>query len=303
MRRALALAIEQDEGRTAAVLHNNLAIGAWQYEGPRAALAACREGIEFCERRGITEQALGISALSTTFLAETGEAERALAEAEPLAERLQAAGSISFTEPRSLQLRLLAERGAHEQAAAADELVTAARESGEPQDYALTFAAGAGLLLAHGRAQQATALLVELEQVVGTRGDPYYACSLPELVRTAHALGQPELAARLVDGVRPVTPLFENALSASQAQLAEAAGDHVRAAVLYAEAATRWQEFGNVPERAHALLGQGRCLIAIGQPEANTPLGEARELFTSMGYGPALTETDALLEETAARSA
>ena len=31
----------------------------WQYEGPRAALAACREGIDFCERRGIAEFALG----------------------------------------------------------------------------------------------------------------------------------------------------------------------------------------------------------------------------------------------------
>ena len=59
MRRALALAIEQGQGRAAAVLHNNLALASWQYEGPQAALDACREGIDFCERRGITEFALG----------------------------------------------------------------------------------------------------------------------------------------------------------------------------------------------------------------------------------------------------
>jgi len=58
----------------------------------------------------------------------------ALAEAGPVAERLQAAGDTVLTEPRSVQVRVLAERGAHEQAPAADELVaTAARETGEPQ--------------------------------------------------------------------------------------------------------------------------------------------------------------------------
>ena len=87
---------------------------------------------------------------------------------------------------------------------------------------------------------------------------------------------------------------------ACRAQLAEAAGDHAEAAALYAEAAERWHEFGNVPERAYALLGQGRCLAALGQPEAREPLREARELFASMGYKPALAETEALLERTTA---
>jgi len=65
------------------------------------------------------------------------------------------------------------------------------------------------------------------------------------------------------------------------------------------EAAVRWQEFGNVPERAHALLGQGRCLCGLGRPEAELPLCEARDLFAAMGYKPALAETEALLEQAA----
>jgi class 3 adenylate cyclase/tetratricopeptide (TPR) repeat protein len=300
MRRALALAIEQGEGRSAAILHNNLAVVAWQYEGPQAALDACREGIDFCERRGITEFAVGIGAMSTTFLGELGQAEQALAEAGPLAERMEAAGDIIFTEPRSLQLRLFAERGAHDAAAAPDELVARARESGEPQILALAFAAAARLLRAQGQAEQAQALLSELEQAAGARADPYYAYALPELVRSASALGDAALAARLLDGVEPTTPLQEHALSACQAHLAESAGDPAQAAVLYAEAAERWQEFGNVPERAYALLGHGRCLAALGQPEAEAPLREARELFASMGYRPALAEADALLGSTKA---
>ena len=194
-----------------------------------------------------------------------------------------------------MQLRLLAERGAHEQAPAADELVATARESGQPQVYALAFAAAARLLLAQGHRQRASALLVELEQLAGIRADPYYAAALPELVRTALALRQPELAARLVDGVEPRTPLFEHALSACRAQLAEAAGEHAEAAALYAEAAERWREFGNVPERAYALLGQGRCLTALGDAAAERPLHEARDLFASMGFAPAVAEVDLLL--------
>ena len=92
MRQALALAVEQGRGREAAVIHNNLALSAWLYEGPKAALAACQEGLEFCERRGIAEFELGIAAMSLTFLAATGQAEQALAEAEPLAVRLESSG-------------------------------------------------------------------------------------------------------------------------------------------------------------------------------------------------------------------
>ncbi len=80
-----------------------------------------------------------------------------------------------------------------------------------------------------------------------------------------------------------------------RAQLTEAAGDHATAARLYHEAAERWREFSNVPERAYALLGQGRCLATLGKSEAEAPLRKARELFASLGYRPALAETKALL--------
>jgi hypothetical protein len=126
---------------------------------------------------------------------------------------------------------------------------------------------------------------------------------LPALARAALTLGEPELAARLTDGVQPSTPLFEHALITAHAQLAEAGGDHAEAAVLFAEAAERWREFGNVVERAYTLLGQGRCLSAIGDLSGKEPLFVARELFASMGFAPAVAETDALLgrAEAAAR--
>ena len=66
MRRALALALAQGQGRAAAIQHNNLALNIWEYEGPRAALDACRDGLDFSQRRGITELALGIASMSGT---------------------------------------------------------------------------------------------------------------------------------------------------------------------------------------------------------------------------------------------
>ena len=56
------------------------------------------------------------------------------------------------------------------------------------------------------------------------------------------------------------------------------------------------------PERAYALLGQGRCLAALGKPAAEAPLREARELFASMGYKPELAETEALVHQPATSS-
>jgi hypothetical protein len=52
-----------------------------------------------------------------------------------------------------------------------------------------------------------------------------------------------------------------------------------------------------------ALLGQGRCLRALGDASAEVPLAEARDLFASMGYKPALAETEKLLAETVAKTA
>jgi tetratricopeptide (TPR) repeat protein len=161
-------------------------------------------------------------------------------------------------------------------------------------------ASAASARLASGQKEQALELLAELELTPGARETPYYARRLPWMLRAALAAGDPELAQRLVNGLEPVFPLREHALCTARAQLAEHSGNHAGAADLYAEAAARWQEFGNIPERAYALLGQGRCLIALGDLAAEKPLHEAAKLFSSMNYRPALAETEALLEQTTA---
>ena len=121
---------------------------------------------------------------------------------------------------------------------------------------------------------------------------------LPEIVRCALAVSAHELAHRLVNGTEPRAPLFEHTLRTTQALLTEASGDHASAADLYGDAARRWHEFENAPERAYALLGYGRCLLALKRPIAGATLREARDQFASIGYKLALTETDTLIAET-----
>ena len=300
IRRALSLALERSQGRAAAVQHNNLAMAVWLYEGPAAALATCREGIDFCERRGITEFSLNIGAMATTFAAECGFSDEVLAKVESLSRRIEAAGHVMFVEPRSARLRVLAERGAGGGPAAAEELLLAVRESGDVTRIAIGLTAAARVLLAEGRARETQALLAEILELDAVRADTYYGALLPGLVRTAIAVDDPSLAARLVEGVEAKTPLFEHALVASRAQLAEARAELHEAAELYGDAAERWREFGNVHERAYALLGQGRCLAALGEPDAELPLRAARDLFASMGYKPALADTEELLASVAA---
>ena len=79
--------------------------------------------------------------------------------------------------------------------------------------------------------------------------------------------------------------------------LSERHGESEAAATLFAHAATRWSDFRMPYEEAHALLGRGRCLAALGRPrEAAESLAAARELFARLGARPALAETDALLD-------
>jgi tetratricopeptide (TPR) repeat protein len=299
MQQALSLAVEQGEGRSAAILYNNLAIAVWLYEGPQAIVDLRREGIEFAQRRGITAVLDTMAAGQTGFLAELGRIEDALTDAALLADRAEQASSVLFVFPRSVQLRLLAECGRHAQAPDPEPMLMVARDSGEPLLMAAAVAGAATLLHAREQPKQARDLLNELDRIAASRTDLYYASMLPSLIRSALALTDPKLATRLTEGVHPGTPLAQHALHAARAALAEVGGDQAEAASLYAQAAERWREFGDVPERAYALLGQGRCLTTLANPDAEQPLRQARELFKSMGYKPALAETDALLAQTA----
>jgi class 3 adenylate cyclase len=298
LQRALELSLKQGKGRAAAVHHFNRIGGVHDYDGPGAALACAREAEAFCRRRGITEIALMVSCCISSLLAELGETDDALARAARLAEVAEATGmSLAITTVRALQVRVCAERGEARRAAEmAAPLLAGVRVSGTPQELAAGLEAAAQALLGVGDRCRADELVHELGRVPGVRTDEAYARIVPGLLRCAiripTAIAPDELARWCPDDI---TPLRRHALASCRAQLAEHAAERSEAAALYADAARRWREFGNVPEHAYARLGQGRCLSMLRDPGAEAPLAEARELFAAMGYRRAAAEADALL--------
>jgi class 3 adenylate cyclase len=302
MERALSLLIEQGEGNEAAILQNNLAIARYPLQGPARSLADFEQGIAFCEQRGLTNLAETLEADCPGLLVELGRPEEALERAGALAIAVEASGETWMLNwVRALELATHLARGEAEGASGiADWLVEAARTNATTDATVEVLAAVAAARLAAGAPDQASAVLAEIEQTPGSRETPYYSRQLAAMLRTALAAGDPDLAERLADGLEPRYPLREHALCAARAQLAAHTGNHAEAATLYADAAARWRQFGNVREYAYALLSQGRCLVALADPAAEEPLRQAAELFSSMGYRPALAETEALLEQTTA---
>jgi class 3 adenylate cyclase/tetratricopeptide (TPR) repeat protein len=299
MRRALGAAADQGLGREVALLYTNLAFAMWPIEGPRTALEVLRTGHAYAERRGIEEFAWFSAAGIMTALVDVGSYEEAVAAAEDLVPRMEAADDVmDLTQVRSAQVRVFTRWGKPtEVGPLADWTVEKSRTSAQAQAIAQAFPPAAAFFLAAGRSTDALALLAELERTPNVRHGPEFVANLPELVRSALTAGDPDLAARLADGVAPIYPMHEHALVTARALIRERDGSHAVAAELFADAAERWERFGIPWERAQALLGLGRCLVELGRrEEAAEPLQRAREIFGSLGAKPAIVEADRLLE-------
>jgi hypothetical protein len=69
---------------------------------------------------------------------------------------------------------------------------------------------------------------------------------------------------------------------------------------LYEESADRWAMYGFVLEQGQALLGAGRCLLALKHPQrAANSLRNAQAIFESLGARPLVADTKQLLEQAA----
>jgi tetratricopeptide (TPR) repeat protein len=151
-----------------------------------------------------------------------------------------------------------------------------------------------------GGAETSLDLLRACGETPQAAGGSDFIARLPQAVRTSLAAGDAHLADVLMEDIEPIYPLGEHALVTARALLDESAGRQRPAAAGFADAAARWHGFGVPYEQAQALLGQGRCLLALGRaPEAAAPLEAAREIFARLGAKPALIETDRRVLESA----
>ena len=316
---ALGAARSRGLERESALLIFNYADALLSYEGPAAAAAALRDGMTSARGRRLEELAasspsapiVAVGHLGewdaeavrrlTVNLVESlglmGEWDEALAKAaelSPALEQSEAGSDLVIVYAQEAVLRV-----ARGEADLARPLVDWLEQHGLTSEipwiraYALLTAAPVRLWL--GDTEAALELLSEWESRERPGSGPNYVAYLPEAMRTALAAGDDGLAARLAGGVDSVLPMQRNVLATMQGLLAELCGGHETAAAGFAEAAARWHGFEVPYEEAQALLGQGRCLLALERaPEAAPVLAAAREIFARLGARPALAETHAL---------
>jgi class 3 adenylate cyclase/tetratricopeptide (TPR) repeat protein len=298
--KAFAAAEAQGLGAERALLYANYSGTVWEAKGPQTAFQVSKEGLEFARRRGIQEYALTLSVEMIEHLCNLGEWDEALMRAADLAPALEAADDVwDLVDLQSRQALLLAWRG---EAGKAESFVVwlalQGREAETPWLAGLALLAASAVRLRLGDSEAALGLLGEMAGILRPIGETTFVEYLPEAVRIALAAGDGEVAARLAEGIESSSPLGQHGLAVVSALLAEARGEHSKAASAFNDAASRWHEFGVPFEEAQALLGYGRCLVALGRaPEAAAPLAAAREIFARLGAKPALAETGELMQK------
>jgi class 3 adenylate cyclase/tetratricopeptide (TPR) repeat protein len=305
MWRALEAARAQGLGREAAVLYNNLAEGLCFAEGPRGTLRVAREGSDFAERRGIDEFVLALSPIILEALVDLGSYDEAQAMSGGRIADLEAVEDIvDLILVRHSEARMLLRQGHAERVwPDVERMMEAAREHPDAETTASMFSIAAEVRHVMGDRDGAVALLKELEAVAYVNDVRAFLKGLPAAVAIALAAGDSDLAMRLLDRVTPRYSLHEHVLVAARAVFAEDRSDHDEASELFFQAAQRWKGFEMPWEEGQALLGRGRCLIALGRaPEARDSLRAARDLFTPLRAVPAIAEVDSCLERGVART-
>jgi class 3 adenylate cyclase len=299
-RRALVAAEAQGLALEAANISCNLGVSVFGLDGPRAALEIHREGLDSARRRGMGFLVRAFRMQVLDDLVWVGEWDQASAEAMDLAQELELeANEFDLMLVWGQQVMVHWWRDEFPVTPLADALAEHLAGTDQPVLAAVGLVPTAAVLLTGGRSRAARDLLITCEAVPHIKGCSDYVCRLPEAVRVALAAGDAHLAEMLVDGVEPSRPLHEQALASARSLLDEARGRLEEAAAAGAAVAYAWRRFGVPYEEAQALLGHGRCLVALERmQEATRPLEQAREILQRLGARSALAETGKWLAKT-----
>jgi tetratricopeptide (TPR) repeat protein len=306
LRAALAVGLEIGAGYDTAVVYNNLIEPLWLTEGPAAALATCQEAIEFSDRRGVVEGAAWVRSATLVPLLDLGRWDEAVAAADAVVGWEQEHGGQYMSQmAHQVKARVLLWRGELEPARALTrEFLPRARSIDDLQLLVPALATAAAVEQAAGAHPAASALVEEVLRVAGDRdgGAWYLGQQVADLVRVCVAVGRRATGEALAELAHAGVARHRHGILAARAALAEADGALEEAARRYDQAAAGWADFGHQLERALALLGAGRCLLAAGRPEGRARLQDARRLLATLNAGPLLAEAAAALgSSTAAR--
>jgi tetratricopeptide (TPR) repeat protein len=301
LRAGLALGLELGSGYDTAVLYSNLAEPVWLVEGPRAAMAVCEDGVDFAERRGLSEAAMWLRASTLGPLLDLGRWEEAVVLAdEAIAWDLAHGGDYLAIGCRRYVTVILAWQG--DLIAARDlsaKVLPRARDIDDLQQLVPALVNAALVEHASGDRAAALSLVEEAARTTAERagGRRFLGQYLADMVRIA-AGPAPTLARDLVADVETTATRYRLTAATAHAVLTEATGESESAAARYAEAAAGWNAYGQALEHALALLGQGRCLARLGRPDAQSVLRVAHHHLTTLGARPSAAEAGALLQRT-----
>jgi tetratricopeptide (TPR) repeat protein len=181
---------------------------------------------------------------------------------------------------------------------AADHLLTdllpRAREVRDPEILFPALIAAAAAAFARG--DEAAALGFAVEFATEREATTLDRALQTTLSRIAVAARDAALVERLAAEEDHTGPMRANVSATNSALVAQARGLYADAGRLFGEAANGWADLGCVVEQAHALVGLGRCHIALGRvTEAEAPLDEARAIFTRLGARSWLAEFESML--------
>jgi tetratricopeptide (TPR) repeat protein len=287
-----------------AVAYNNYAGMRWMSDGPAAGLETYREGIAFSTRRGMDGPRIWSTAESLWCLYDLGRWDELLALADEMRAEAEARTWSQITSFSEIaRAKVLFHRGAIEEARTASATnMPKAREVDDPQLVIPALELQALIEEGSGNGAEAVRALEEVERITADTS-PLVLSGGTHCIPVACRAGDPALGRRLAD-VNPAMPGRQACVVAhGRAAIAEAEERLDDAATGFADAAARWAAYGSVVDQGLALIGQGRCLVALGrEQEAVEPLQAARAILAGFGAVRSLAESDDLLAQATARA-
>ena len=284
-------------GYEAAIAHLNASISLFPFMGSDA-FDLAEEGVEIARTRGVRDIQGTLEVVRAWGMVTAGRWPEALA-AFDASHDLVRGDPFSLVQWWEARAEVLNGMG---RSAEALELAERACELARRWDFGVRDATGRSVLVLAlvmaGRRQEAVQVLTELASVASSALNIQEF--LPALMRCALRCGEVGLAEQLLHGQRPGIPLVDHAIATGEALIAEARGEHMRLRRALPTPPPAGTTSVYPYEEAQALLGQGRCLVALGRAaEAAAPLAAAREILARLGAKPALDETDELMQRVA----
>ena len=298
MTEALELAHDHGLGLGAFILEDRL----YQLsvtKGPAQAYEVACQANELFRSYGDLENQYFCRSQGVELLMEMGSWDRCLREADELGSLLEQRGHshAPLISTRGVQLLVFALRGEREKAAPYLDWLEHSEARRDLYAFSLVLIPAATAHILAGEFDEGRTLLREWdERCDEAPGDMSYLWLQPQVARSAVLLDETDVFARVHRRDELASPLRRHAQLTVHAIALEARGEFEAAAAGFVDAAARWHGFGVPYEEGHALLGQGRCLVALGRaPEAAASLAAAREIFARLGARPALAEVNELL--------